>query len=607
MNKANYCSILLLSIYMKKLIINPKNFSLNYNDENIFLQKCFLNYLEKKNFKKIKYSINSKTNFEIENEISRIKENKEIYKEILQELYPMLNKLNKVNWNYKSWNLLLGFWLNGYISIVRNRIDLIKPIVNSEINYEEQIRIGKNVSLISNDLRNFSYKCGLIKWNEKLLSRILYIAHTKNFDNKASLLNSKNNTPKKNDKLNEKIFYNLKINVIKIFERIFCFKNKYLFYNSYINDKFKLCKIIFKLGDIPFAYSFSFFDNKIVKKEINISLRKEIKLNFDSKNLDIKILKFLLTEMLPTIYLEGFQEQKKLADNSYLPKKIKKIFISHAYTDNSFKFWLAEQINRGAKIIHGQHGAGHNIYKEFFGDYHETNISEKYFTWGWKNKNKKIVPVGNYLIKEKDSNKILYNKKFLLVFPVANIFKRDANIFYADSLAEDVIEYQKFIDNIDSNLLNFFSTRNHPQKARRELDFLNFISYDKKKIKNIQTNISFDKAITNCGLIIFNYLSTEFFKLISLNIPCLLLLNKNVFNYLVADEVKIDFYKLSDVGIFYTDGAELAKQVNKISNNIENWWSDEKSIKIKKEFCDRYSSSNFNTQLFVNELKSHDK
>ena len=213
--------------------------------------------------------------------------------------------------------------------------------------------------------------------------------------------------------------------------------------------------------------------------------------------------------MLPTIYLEGFQEQKKLADNSYLPKKIKKIFISHAYTDNSFKFWLAEQINRGAKIIHGQHGAGHNIYKEFFGDYHETNISEKYFTWGWKNKNKKIVPVGNYLIKKKDSNKILYNKNFLLVFPVANIFKRDANIFYADSLAEDVIEYQKFIDNIDSNLLNFFSTRNHPQKERRELDFLNFISYDKKKIKNIQTNISFDKAITNCGLIIFNYLSTE--------------------------------------------------------------------------------------------------
>ena len=587
---------------MKRLIIDPSKISLNSSEENVFLQGAFLNYLDNDRRQKINYSILSKTKLDIDSEIKQAIHNREIYDEVLQELFPILNKLNKINWNYKTWNFFIGPWLNNYIAVIRNRIDLIKPLINSDINYEEQIRIGRNTSLTCNDIRHFTYKCSLIEWNEKLFSRIIYIMHSQNFINDASLLNPIQNTIKKKEGFLNKINYILKINIIKFFERVICFNNNYLFYNSYINNKNKLYKIILKLRDVPFIYSFAFFNNKIINEEINFSLRKKININFESKNLDIKILKFLLIELLPTIYLEGFQQQKKLAENSHLPKKIKKVFITHAYSENSFKFWLADQINGGTKLIHGQHGAGHNIYKEFFGDFHEINISEKYFTWGWKIDNKKVVPVGNYLINKRNKFNSSYNKNILLVLPTANIFKRDSNIYYADSLAEDAKEYQKFVDSINPGLLNSISIRNHPQKVRRELDFINFISYDRKKIKNTNPNISFDKLIKNQGLVIFNYLSTEFFKLMSLNIPCILLLNKNMFNYMVVNEVKNDFHKLSSIGIFHTDGASLAKEVNKISNNIESWWNNKKSIKIKNEFCAKHSNPNFDTQLFIKEL-----
>ena len=587
---------------MKRLIIDPKKISLNSSEENVFLQGSFLNYLDNDRKQKINYSILSKTKLDIDSEIKQAIHNREIYDEVLQELFPILNKLNKINWNYKTWNFFIGSWLNNYIAVIRNRIDLIKPLINSDINYEEQIRIGRNISLTCNDIRHFTYKCSLIEWNEKLFSRIIYIMHSQNFVNDHSLLNPIQNTIKKKEEFLNKINYILKINVIKFFERVICFKNNYLFYNSYINNKNKLFKIILKLRDIPFIYSFAFFNNKIINEEINFSLRKKININFESKNLDIKILKFLLIELLTTIYLEGFQQQKKLAENSHLPKKIKKVFITHAYSENSFKFWLADQINGGTKLIHGQHGAGHNIYKEFFGDFHEINISEKYFTWGWKIDNKKVVPVGNYLINKRNKFNSSYNKNILLVLPTANIFKRDPNIYYADSLSEDTKEYQKFVDSINPDLLNFISIRNHPQKVRRELDFINLISFDRKKIKNTNPNISFDKLIKNQGLVIFNYLSTEFFKLMSLNIPCILLLNKNIFNYMVVNEIKNDFHKLSSIGIFHTNGASLAKEVNKISNNIESWWNNKKSIKIKNEFCAKHSNPNFDTQLFIKEL-----
>ena len=587
---------------MKKLIIKTKKISLDDNDENIFLQNFFLNYLNKDQKQKINYTTLPKKNFDISSEIKEIKHNREFYDEILRELFPILNKLNKINWDYKTWNFFIGQWLNFYVSVIRNRIDLIKPVINSDINYEEQLRIGKNTSLTCNDVRDFTYNCSFIEWNEKLFSRILYIMHTQNFSNDSNLLNSLNNHQAKKESFFNKALYAVRINIIKFCERLICSKNNYVFYNSYINDKFKLFKIILKLQDIPFIYSFAFFNKKIIKKEINISLRKKIKIKFESKNLDIKILKFLLIELLPTIYLEGFQLQKKLADNSHLPKKIKKVFISHAYTDNSFKFWLAERINNGTRIMHGQHGAGPNIYKEFHGEFHEVNVAEKYFIWGQKSNNKKMIPVGNYLINKKNKTKPLNSKNFLLVLPTANIFKRDANIYHSNALSEDIEECQKFIDSLDQGLLNFMSVRNHPQITQRELDFLKFISFDKKKIIKTNSNITFDKSIKNQGVIIFNYLSTEFFKLMSLNIPCILLLNKNMFDNFFIEEVRNDFNKLTDIKIVHTNGTSLAKHINKFFNNTDNWWNNEKTNKAKNEFCLKYSDQNFNTQLFVNEL-----
>ena len=42
--------------------------------------------------------------------------------------------------------------------------------------------------------------------------------------------------------------------------------------------------------------------------------------------------------------------------------------------------------------------------------------------------------------------------------------------------------------------------------------------------------------------------------------------------------------------------------INNFFNNTDNWWNNEKTNKVKNEFCLKYSDQNFNTQLFVNEL-----
>jgi len=150
-------------------------------------------------------------------------------------------------------------------------------------------------------------------------------------------------------------------------------------------------------------------------------------------------------------------------------------------------------------------------------------------------------------------------------------------------------------------LWNQTSIKNHPQISRRELNYLNFIPFD-KKIKVLKKNITFEKSILDQNLIIFNYLSTEFLKMLSLDKPCMLMLNKNFFSDLVIEEIKEDFYKLSEIGVFHTNGASLAHQVNNNINNIDNWWNNEKSNKLKNEFCHKHSNPNFNIDIFVDQL-----
>ena len=80
---------------------------------------------------------------------------------------------------------------------------------------------------------------------------------------------------------------------------------------------------------------------------------------------------------------------KKIADNSHLPKKIKVVFTSAVYNDETFKFWLADKMNSGTKLAHGQHGGGaYFVLKELFWETFEIEISNKYFNWGKKKVNK---------------------------------------------------------------------------------------------------------------------------------------------------------------------------------------------------------------------------
>lgn len=90
-----------------------------------------------------------------------------------------------------------------------------------------------------------------------------------------------------------------------------------------------------------------------------------------------------LVDVLPTSYLEGFAEAKRRALAAY-PKQPKVIFTAYAYDANEpFKFWAAEQVDRGAKLVGTQHGCHYGTAAWFQEERHQLAIYDRFYSWGW--------------------------------------------------------------------------------------------------------------------------------------------------------------------------------------------------------------------------------
>jgi putative transferase (TIGR04331 family) len=398
---------------MSKLIFDSLDVSKKQTKKYVVLDKWHEktisdSLLEKKNIDYLNAFI-----FSIEDESNEVDMVDDIYEKLLFELSKKLNKIHGINWSLRSWRIFIGPWVNRFVAIIYDRVKILLPLANNnEINCERQIEIGKNIALASFDMRDFTDKILKKEWNDKLMCRIIYILKKNNFSNE---INLKNSLKIKFEQKIHKVYYFLNFlffNFLKILFYPFTHKNKYIFYKPYFGSLKNTIKFILKLRDIPIKYSFSFFDNFRVRKNISFKLRSEFSVETKTKDIREKITRLLVAECMPTIYLEGFSNLKRISNNCYLPKKSKVIVTFNSWRDNIFKFWLSNQVNNGAKLIYGQHGAGYGTNLKHYAERHELKICDTYLSWGWKGNSDKIYPVGDFSSFNKKDFKYVKNKKF---------------------------------------------------------------------------------------------------------------------------------------------------------------------------------------------------
>ncbi len=254
------------------------------------------------------------------------------------------------------------------------------------------------------------------------------------------------------------------------------------------------------------------------------------------------------------------------------------------------------------KILISQHGGNYSVSNEYALGWHDYEISDKYYTWGYKFKNKhfpsnaqQVLNKFNFYNKEKNN----YKKKYLTFILGANFpYDFQRHVYHIELYETLYKNRKKFLKTI-LDPKNVMFKQYYEQRYKQQ---------DTKKIIKSKLNISSKNIkkdfnlIFQSKLLIFEYFSTLFFETINLDIPFIFIIDEKNFYFSVIGKKFIKFLKKNN--LIFSSGDEAAKFINNI-NDLDAWWYNIDQIeykKIKKLVANiEYNDLNYWLQQFKNQ------
>lgn len=514
---------------------------------------------------------------------------KDVYEEILLKLSKRLNELHKTNHSVRYWRILIGPWLGYFIQMVFDRWQMIKKAIN-EYNIEEApiLHISNVEKVIPNDFEEFERMYVNDLWNGYIYGQLL-----KNWTQiKVREISIAEHSSTKFE-INKLTFKNHIKEVLKKFSyNIFGLlgkTDKYFLISTYMPLKYETL-LNFKLGQIP----------KLWRKlsppiaEINLEMRN-FKLDFETNDNFLLILSKMIPFHIPRIYLEGYSFLKFICNNLKWSEKPDIIFTSIAENaDDVFKAWAAEKIEKGSKLIIGQHGGHFGIGLWEFTEEHVYKISDCFISWGWDDPERpQIIPVGNLKLIGK---KIGWDPEGY-AFMVEGTAPRYSYRMFSIPVASQWLSY--FED-------QFLFVKALPDKIRKKLlvrlyssiaDY-GWAELDRWREKFPDVELDYGKTpimklIKKSRLYISTYNATTFLESLALNVPTVIFWNPKYFE--LRESAVPYFNRMKEVGIFHETPESAAIHVAKVWENVAEWWHSKEVQDIRQDFCERYSRVSVHT------------
>tara|TARA_A100000164_G_C21902493_1_gene771252 strand:- start:240 stop:1859 length:1620 start_codon:yes stop_codon:yes gene_type:complete len=486
--------------------------------------------------------------------------------EILSEYAKKLNLIHNKNFTTSEWQVIIGPWLDKSLSIYLfysfffKTNNFNKFFKNYRKNYKFEIPKDYNEFLkLVNNREFYPFFISSLKFDDIELQKIKKIKLSTKFNWKLYFLKFVNYFVKKPVYLSNSRFGNK--NLLKLF-------------------LFSLFKII------PIPNLHNNLSIKYLKETSN--LRVKFCKSFNKNNKNFHIFKILNT-IIPKFYLEYF-EDLNLLGNSIL-KKPKKIYTDSTYIDDELlKIQLANWKNQKfKKLIIAQHGGNYNLYKSEHLGTNENDISDIFINWSSNKKRflKNLTSIRlNYFY---ESNKIYLNskKKNQFCFVVRPLRKTNFQSVFMELFLykKKVKEISYFLKNVNQNLIiKYYPEFRYPdqlsiQEMSKEFEIA---------IKKIKTN---KDIIFKSKLIIFEYISTMLFEILSFNVPFLLVLDEKKHS---LSKFGNEFIKdLKKMNLHFSNYNDLKSFLNK-GNDINLWWFEEKRQKKLRNFKRKFSNTNYN-------------
>jgi putative transferase (TIGR04331 family) len=484
------------------------------------------------------------------------------YKEMLRILSLILSEEHDVFESERYWQIILGSWLSRFVTAIFEHNLLISDVIvkypKSQISYmapkfdSNMAPTATSDALLLLESREF---------NALLYSELLSV-------NKNSNISLDGEYPLKSDikKTIRPIRTTRKIlsRLLDSTSKIVSFKNilvvPYLSYRDRFSISWKSKRFLLFSLPVDRDEKFSEIDSNrrdhLCKKAFAISKEKD------------KILISLMIKYLPKSFLECFQFYASKAKNktkgtpSVIINGIGDILLESEVT----RFWLAENVMKGAYLVTKQHGGVYGSAKFMMIEDMQRSNADLFLSWGWSDMGVRAMPMRPqrpWLRPLVNSGRVTVVKVafplfFYHIFPSPQSAKFAA---YIRSISNLCVDLDGRLD-LDVNL------RVYPQ------DFSWGVA---DVVKGLPVKVTSAPSTTleedcqSSALAIIAYDATSHLNLLRHNYPTLFLFDEDY--YQPRLEIKSFFDELEAVGVLHKSNESLISFLNGILPDVQSWWN----------------------------------
>jgi putative transferase (TIGR04331 family) len=525
-----------------------------------------------------------------------------ISRELLIELSAALNIFHNTNYSTRYWNILLGHWLQRYVTVCYNRYSTIEQAITNNKISSATIFNSSNFNLFTSDTMSFTLAIDDDSWNQAFYSRILRLIGDFEFDESSigfkdlqAFNENSNETLERPFSIKNSIFA-----IVRHLLPLFSKKNDAFIISSYLPIWTEV-KLQFSLGQCP-----QFWRSPLLKSiPFDLEMRRNFMLSDKGHSGFEQFVRQQLSDIIPICYLEGYAKLCQQAESLAWPSDPKFIFTSNNFdTDEVFKAWLGSKIELGVPYFTGQHG---NLYGTLFGslNWPELVTCDRFITWGWTNDEPKNIP--SFVFKTAGRKTIsakLDGGLLLVEFCVPSRVDADDRYFKFSEYQEDQF---RFVESLPESI--------HEQtRVRLFLTKGDFRWSEKQRWHDYNPNIQLiadeptDPTIwdlySQSRLVVFSYDSTGLLETLSLNIPTLCFWQDGL-DYLLPS-AEPHYKALRSAGIIFNSPQQAAKKAALHWDDIEKWWGSDEVQNARKLFCQHYARTEKHPVRTLKYLLTHD-
>ncbi len=517
-----------------------------------------------------------------------------IYEKILPALGEKLNSIHGKSYSNRYWRILLGPWLQLYLSVVYDRFVHIKKAVDEFPNFTT-IGLSAESFVMPADTLDFACFLSEDSYNLQLCTKILR-TFGKEFSCKKTVVpcNPLYGKLLKNSWQRKSISY-----VLKVFAEVSAkFGKTTLLRNPYFSKQLELQLIARNFGRILPSWNQI---NPCSRFELDNAKRNALRATEIGTDEFEQCLSAMLFSDLPQCFVEGFGAVKNEACRNH-PKRTNAIFSANGwYYDEAFKQWAAASAEAGSLLLGTQHGGVYGCLKNMPSEDHETAIVDYYYSWGWERTDCAAQVISMPATKLTGRKEIGSDNNKQGIFWAATSSQR-----YVVQLPFLPAHFQKYL----AWQIRFAKAL--PAEAMKETRFRphyeNYAWGTVERMKDCIPDIQiefwdepFQVSLENCRLYVCDHLSTTFAEALAVNKPTVLFCNPQTNR--LRPEAQPYFDLLRDCGILLDTPEAAAAVVADVYKDVESWWNVPGRQKAVRTFCERFARTSPDAiTLWGNEL-----